>query len=220
MSATEVRHPIFARFMHRVGPMMEKEVGGHRDELLAGLSGRVVEIGAGNGMSFRHYPTTVAEVVALEPEAYLREKAVGAAGSAPVRVSVRGGVADPLPLEDGNLDAAVASLVLCTVPDPARALAELRRVLKPGGELRFLEHVRSARPRKARLQARLDRWGVQPCLGGGCHCARDTAATIAAAGFRIERVRSLDIGPSWMHTNPHVLGMARAPDAPGGAPAP
>jgi ubiquinone/menaquinone biosynthesis C-methylase UbiE len=206
--ATEVRHPVFARFFDRLSRLMEKEAGEQRDELLAGLSGRVVEIGAGNGMNFRHYPATVEEVVALEPEAYLREKAENAALSAPVRVTVRDGVAEPLPFDDESFDAAIASLVLCTVPDPGRALAELRRVLKPGGELRFLEHVRSESPRKARIQERLDSSGVWPRLGGGCHCGRDTVAAIEAAGFEVERVRSFALGPSWVHTNPHVIGVA------------
>jgi hypothetical protein len=98
--ASEVRHPVFARFFDRLSRLMEKEAGEHRDELLAGLAGRVVEIGAGNGMNFRHYPATVEEVVALEPEDYLKEKAKNAALSAPVRVSVRDGVAEPLPLDD------------------------------------------------------------------------------------------------------------------------
>lgn len=207
--ASEVRHPVFARFFERFSRIMEKEAGEQRDELLAGLSGRVVEIGAGNGMNFRHYPATVDEVVALEPEAYLREKAKNAALSASVRVSVRDGVAEPLPLEGESFDAAVASLVLCTVPDPRRALSELRRVLKPSGELRFLEHVRSESPRKARVQERLDSSGIWPRLGGGCHCARDTVAAIRAAGFEVERVRSFALGPSWIHTNPHVIGVAR-----------
>ena len=217
MSTVRVRHPIAARVMHRVSGMMEREIGRYRDELLAGLAGRVLEIGAGNGMNFRHYPATVDEVVALEPEAYLRQRAVEAAAGATVRVSVREGVAAPLPPTLGGFDAAVASLVLCTVPDPALALGELRRVLGPSGELRFLEHVRSERPRKARMQKRLDRWGIQPCLVGGCHCARDTVEAIRAAGFHVERVRSIDVGPSWTPTNPHVLGMARTP---GGTPEP
>jgi ubiquinone/menaquinone biosynthesis C-methylase UbiE len=209
-NANSVRHPIFARFFDRLSRLMEREVGQHRQELLAGLTGKVVEIGAGNGMNFQHYPRTVEEVVALEPEAYLRTKAEQAARNAPVRVSIRDGVADPLPLESDSVDAAVASLVLCTVPDPHQALVELRRVLKPGGELRFLEHVRSDRARKARIQDRLDRSGIWPRVGGGCHCARDTVAAIESAGFHIERVQGLDFGPSWIVTNPHVLGLARA----------
>jgi len=220
MSATEVRHPLFARFFDRFSRVMEKEVGERRGELLEGLSGRVVEIGAGNGMNFPHYPTAVNEVVALEPEAYLRAKAEEAARAAPVTVSVRDGLAYPLPLEDGAFDGAIASLVLCTVPDAPSALAELRRVVKPGGELRFLEHVRSDRPRKAGVQRRFDQWGVWPRISGGCHCSRDTVAAIEAAGFRIERVRSLALGPSWMITNPHVVGVAHAPEKAGAEPPP
>jgi SAM-dependent methyltransferase len=210
-SVTDVHHPFFARFFDRLSSAMEKEVGRHRDALLAGLSGRVVEIGAGNGMNFAHYPAVVDEVVALEPEPYLRARAVRIAQRGPVRVTVRDGVADALPFETGSFDAAVASLVLCSVPDQASALAELQRVLKPGSELRFLEHVRSDRPRKRRLQQRLDGSGLWPRLGGGCHCARDTVAAITAAGFQIEQIRSMNLGPSCMHTNPHVLGVARAP---------
>jgi ubiquinone/menaquinone biosynthesis C-methylase UbiE len=213
--AAEVRHPLFARFFDRLSRLMEKEAGERRDELLEGLSGRVLEIGAGNGLNFRHYPATVEEVVALEPEAYLRAKAEQAALDAPVRVSVRDGVAEPLPFEDDSFDAAIASLVLCTVPDQGRTLSEMKRVLRPGGELRFLEHVRSDRPRKARLQEWLDDAGVQPRIAGGCHCARDTVRAIEAAGFRIERVRSFALGASWLYTNPHVIGAARPQAASG-----
>jgi SAM-dependent methyltransferase len=208
---SDVRHPFFARFYERLSRLMERDVGERRDELLGGLSGRVLEIGAGNGMNFAHYPPTVDEVVALEPEPYLREKAEAAAMTAPVRVTVGDASAYPLPLADDSVDAAIASLVLCSVPYPGRALAELQRVLKPGGELRFMEHVRSDAPRKARVQERFDSTGIWPWFAGGCHCSRDTVATIEAAGFEILRVSSFDLGPSWGITNPHVLGVARGP---------
>jgi ubiquinone/menaquinone biosynthesis C-methylase UbiE len=188
---------------------MEQEAGAHRDELLAGVHGRVVEIGAGNGMNFAHYPSTVEEVVAVEPEPYLRRKAEAAARDAGVRVTVLDGRADPLPFADASFDVAVASLVLCSVPDPAGALSELRRVLKPGGELRFMEHVRANGAGKSTVQDGLDRTGLWPLLAGGCHCARDTAATITASRFEIEAVRSYSLGPSWMVANPHVVGSAR-----------
>jgi ubiquinone/menaquinone biosynthesis C-methylase UbiE len=205
---TEVKHPLFARIFDRLSGVLEKEAGPWRDELLAGLKGRVVEIGPGNGINFRHYPASVQEVVALEPEPYLRAKAERAAQVAPVPVSVRAGVADSLELEDASFDAAVACLVLCSVPDQQAALAELRRVLKPAGQLRFLEHVRSEKPGKARVQTTLDGSGLWPRLAGGCHCSRDTVSTIQAAGFQVERTRNVDFGPSWVITNPHVLGSA------------
>lgn len=190
---------------------MEREISSERDRLLAGLSGRVVEVGAGNGANFRHYPQSVEEVVALEPEPYLRARAEAAARQAPVTVRVLDAVAASLPLETGGFDAAVASLVLCTIPDAAGALTELRRVLKPGGELRFLEHVRGEQPRKARVQRISDASGIWPLLGGGCHCSRSTLATIETAGYTVDQVDSFSLGPSWWITNPHVLGVARAP---------
>jgi ubiquinone/menaquinone biosynthesis C-methylase UbiE len=209
MSRTTVRHPVFARLYSRLSPGVERKGGAeHRAELLDGVAGRVVEIGAGNGLNFAHYPAAVSEVVAVEPEPYLRERAAEAAAAAPVPVRIVDGVADALPAEDGAFDAAVASLVLCSVPDQAAALAEIRRVLRPGGELRFYEHVVSERPRTARMQRRLDDWGLWPRLAGGCHAARDTTAAIEAAGFRIERCRRFPFaaGPVSLA---HVIGLAR-----------
>ena len=205
---TNIRHPLFARFFDRLSRKMEPEVGAYREELLDGLSGCVVELGAGNGINFSRYPSAVERVVAIEPEPYLRAKAEQAALSASVPVEVSAGTADELELPDACFDAAVACLVLCTVPDLPRALGELHRVLKPGGELRFFEHVGAPGGAKARAQAIADRSTIWPRIGGGCHAARSTGEAITAAGFRVERSRSIDVGPSWVLTNPHVLGRA------------
>ncbi|ADB51040.1 class I SAM-dependent methyltransferase [Conexibacter woesei] len=209
--AASVRNPLFARLYARVLARNEPpEMREHRRTLLAGLDGRVLEVGAGAGTNFPHYPAGVTEVVAVEPEPYLREQARAAAASASVPITVLEGVADALPAPDGAFDAAVACLVLCSVPDQPRALVELRRVLRPGGELRFFEHVRAHAPRAAALQRTVDRlfW---PHAFGGCHTARDTAQEIERAGFAIEaqrRMRStaLKIPPP---VAVQVLGIAR-----------
>jgi ubiquinone/menaquinone biosynthesis C-methylase UbiE len=211
MSAPSVHHPLFARFYTHVLARNEPaELLAYRDELLADLSGRVVEVGAGSGANFPHYPADVTEVVAVEPESYLREQALAGASRASVRVTVLDGIADALPLEDASCDAAVACLVLCTVPDQARALDELRRVLRPGGELRFYEHVRGATPRMERWQRLADRtfW---PHLFGGCHTARDTVSAIEAAGFALERHRDLrpESLPRVLPVYPQTIGVAR-----------
>jgi ubiquinone/menaquinone biosynthesis C-methylase UbiE len=211
VATPSVHHPLFARFYTHVLARNEPaEMRGYRDELLAGLRGRVVEVGAGSGANFPHYPPEVTEVVAVEPEGYLREQAIKAAPDAPARVTVLDGVADALPLEDASCDAAVACLVLCTVPDQARALAELRRVLRSGGELRYYEHVRGRSPRMVRAQRFVDRtfW---PHAFGGCHTARDTRAAIEAAGFAVERHRDLQLRsmPSFIPASPQVIGVAR-----------
>ncbi|MDO8186937.1 class I SAM-dependent methyltransferase [Conexibacter sp. JD483] len=196
MAAGEVRNPLFARLYSRVlAPNEPAEMKARRRELLAGLQGRVVELGAGAGTNFPLYPETVAEVVAVEPEPYMREQARTAAArdDVRVRVTVVDGIADALPLEDRSCDAAVACLVLCSVPDQATALAELRRVLKDDGELRFFEHVLARDRLTSTLQHVCDRtfW---PHAFGGCHTARDTAAAIAAAGFAIDRQRRIRAG--------------------------
>jgi SAM-dependent methyltransferase len=210
VSTDHREHPLFARYFDRLSRAIEPDLGAYRRELLAGLSGRVLEIGAGNGINFRHYPPDVQEVVAIEPEPYLRAKAQTAAADAPVPVSVRDGVGARIDLPDDSVDAAVACLVLCSIPDQAAALAELRRVVRPGGELRFFEHVRADTAGKARLQSWLDRSGVWPLLFGGCHCSRDTVAQITAAGFAVEDVRVIPLKPTCSPSNPHAIGVARA----------
>ncbi|MDQ6935871.1 MAG: class I SAM-dependent methyltransferase [Actinomycetota bacterium] len=182
-----VRHPLFARLYSTVvAPMMDRAgAGSYRQRLLEGLSGTVVEIGAGNGANFGLYPPEVDRVVAVEPEPFLRGKATEAARAAAVSVEVVDGVAERLPIFGGTADAVVCCLVLCSVADPIAALAESRRVLSAGGELRFLEHVQAPRPGgMRRVQSALDAT-VWPCLFGGCHCGRDTAGAITAAGFAL-----------------------------------
>lgn len=205
-------HPVFARVYERVAEMSERRGGGeHRRKLLAGLSGRVIEVGAGSGANFAHYPTTVGEVVAVEPERYLRERAQRAATRAPVAVSVVDGVGDRLPGEDGSFDAGIAALVLCTVPDQKQALGDLFRVIRPGGELRFYEHVVSHTTWEARLQ-RLADATFWPHVAGGCHLARDTASGIEQAGFVIETCERFPFSPApFLPPDPHILGIARRP---------
>jgi ubiquinone/menaquinone biosynthesis C-methylase UbiE len=204
-------HPWFARFLARAAALEERRGGAeHRRRLLAGLHGRVVEVGVGSGVSFAYYPPTVDEVVAIEPEPNLRALALEAAPRAPVPVRVVDGLADNLPLDDASMDAAVVAGVLCSVPDQARALAELRRVLRPGGELRFHEHVAARSPRLAALQRALDA-SLWPRLNGSCRLTRDTQAAVAAAGFTVEWLERFSFRPTLFATPvaPRILGAAR-----------
>ena len=207
----EIENPLFARVFHRFcGRDRGKGEQDLRKEMLAGATGRVVEVGAGNGINFAHYPSTVGEVIAVEPEPYLRRQAEKAAGDAPVPVRVVTGVADALELEGGSADAVVAGGVLCSVPDQSAALEEFRRVLRPGGELRFYEHVRSRRPGFARWQQRVDPLWTR--MFGGCHADRDTLGEIERAGFVLQRCRGFPF-PANAHlypVTPRILGVARA----------
>jgi len=186
-----------------------KGAAAHRAEMLDGLNGRVVEVGAGTGLNFSHYPVAVTEVVAVEPEPHLRTLATAAAADAEVHVVVVDGTADSLPLDDDSCDAAVCSLVLCSVPDQARALAEVRRVLRADGELRFYEHVLADRRGFARFQRAVD--VVHRYVAGGCHVTRDTEAAITTAGFDITRIRRFDFAPEPLtkQAAPKILGTAK-----------
>jgi ubiquinone/menaquinone biosynthesis C-methylase UbiE len=208
-TASDIRNPFFARlYAHILEPLAARD--GNRRRLLADLHGRVVEIGCGAGVNFALYPPTVTEVIAVEPEPYLRERAQHAAKSASVTVQVVAGQADRLPLENESVDAVVSSLVLCSVPDQATALREMRRVLRPGGELRFYEHViPRCQPRRLLLQI-ADRSGVWPKVAGGCHPARDTGAAIERGGFQIQSSdRIMFAASAFEPAVPHILGVAR-----------
>ncbi|MEU2789980.1 class I SAM-dependent methyltransferase [Streptomyces sp. NPDC007100] len=207
-----VHHPVFAHWYARYAPFADRHAGlaGLRRDLLAGLSGRVIEIGAGTGANFSYYPGTVSEVVAIEPERTLRRRALTEAARAGIPVDVVPATAEALPVKSEAFDAAVLSLVLCSVRDVQRALSELRRVLRPGGELRFFEHERSRRNGPATLQRALDR-SVWPLLMGNCHLSRDPLGALRAAGFEIGAFRRGHIlghgakpAPPWT-----VVGVAR-----------
>jgi ubiquinone/menaquinone biosynthesis C-methylase UbiE len=187
---------------------VEQGEGEYRRQLLAGLAGQVIEVGAGSGINFRFYPRDVEHVLAVEPEPVLRNEAVKAAEGAGVHVSVVSGVSGALPGADETFAAAVVSLVLCTVPDQARALAELHRVLRPGGELRFYEHVVADRALPAALQ-RLADLTLWPHVAGGCHMARDTTAAIERSGFTIRSCERFTFSPGPpVPPIPHILGAA------------
>jgi ubiquinone/menaquinone biosynthesis C-methylase UbiE len=211
MPKARVSHPIFARFWLWMSPKQDQRgMADHRRALLAALTGRVVEVGSGNGLNFAHYPTGVTSVLAVEPEARLRQVALENAARVSIPIEVVAGVADRLPVEDESVDAVVYSLVLCSVPDLASALREGHRVLKPGGQLRFLEHVVGESAGLRRTQKVLDAT-VWPTLGAGCHCARDTSATIESAGFTIEDLERMRFPEMRLvlPTSPHILGRAR-----------
>jgi SAM-dependent methyltransferase len=210
----KVRHPIISRlYVGQAKKADELGLAARRRELLAQLSGRILEIGAGTGTNFAYYPSTVEEVVAFEPEPYLHKLAEQSAADAPVRVTVLDAPAEQLPVEDESFDAAVVSLVLCSVSDPALAVAEVYRAIRPEGQLRFNEHVRSSSPRVARVQTTADRFGW-PRVSGGCHLGRDTDALMLDAGFEIESLERYNFRiPPLDPPKPHVIGIARKPAA-------
>jgi len=204
---------LFAAVYDRSLAATERAVlGERRDAVLGGLAGRVLEIGAGTGANLAHYPAAVSELVLTEPAPAMARRLrqrLARSGRAATFVEAR---AEALPFPDASFDAAVTTLALCTVADPARALGELRRVLAPGGRLAFIEHVRADDPRLARLQDRLERpWRL---IGQGCHCNRSTEAAIVAAGFTVERVEHTELKPAPALVRPLIAGIARAPAVP------
>lgn len=190
-------NPFFARLWTLLSRHETDAIKQLRRENLAGLSGRVLEVGAGTGTNFAYYPDTVTEVVAMEPERRLFESAQGAAAVAPVSVTVSADTVEKY-LATGvePFDAVVCSLVLCSVEDPDDVLQQLYSLLRAGGELRYLEHVASGGPR-ARLQRFADAT-VWPRWMGNCHSHRHTEETIAIAGFRVDGGRRVLTMPTWV----------------------
>ncbi|MBT2512980.1 class I SAM-dependent methyltransferase [Arthrobacter sp. ISL-30] len=181
----------------------------YRKRLLDGLSGEVIEIGAGNGLNFPHYPLEVTRLVAVEPELRLRTLAEDNARNAPLDIEVVDGRAEQLPADDASFDAAVACLTLCSVSDQGAALAELHRILHPGGQLRFFEHVQAESHAMRRVQYVADAtfW---PLLFGGCHTSRDTQTAITTAGFTITQLEKISFPETRLPfpAATHILGIA------------
>ncbi len=200
-------HPVFARIYARrsVGEARLQEAD--RRELVAGLSGRVLEVGCGNGLNFAYYPPTVTEIVGVEPEPYLRRRALLASSDAAPRVTVVGGRAETVSeAVAGTFDAAVFSLVLCSVADPGVVLRQVKTVLNEGAVVRFYEHVVSDDPRWARRQRFFaPLWSA---LAGGCRPDRDTLSVISQE-FQMANARAFDFCPGCRIpcgiVAPHVL---------------
>ena len=208
-------HPFFARLWTVMSAHESDLMRKLRRENLAGLSGRVLEVGAGTGTNFAFYPDDVRQVVALEPEVRLAPVAREAAAVAPVPVTVIESTIEALPESGavaGPFDAVVCSLVLCSVDEPDAVLRQLNSVLKPGGELRYFEHVASAGWRGG-LQRVADAT-VWPRIAANCHTHRNTEQAIAAAGFSITTARHQKTLPTWVPMPVSEVALGRAVSKP------
>jgi protein-L-isoaspartate O-methyltransferase len=206
MSST-VNNPFFARVWTVMARHEPDSLTRLRRENLAGLSGRVLEVGAGTGTNFELYPDTVTEVVAVEPERRLAVLARQAAAAASVPVTVSTDTVEQFS-EGEPFDAVVCSLVLCSVEEPDQVVRQLHSLLKPGGELRYLEHVAS-RGARARMQKVADAT-LWPRLAGNCHTHRHTEQTIVGAGFLVSGARREWTVPAWVPVPVAEFAIGRA----------
>jgi SAM-dependent methyltransferase len=220
---------VFARFYDRALKATEENgLGAMRGELLAGASGRVIEVGAGTGVNLELYGDGVEDLTLVEPDphmgAQLRKRLAErgedepregasidpadalAAPVKPIPAHLVAAPAEALPFPDDTFDTAVATLVLCTIPDPVAAIDELARVLRPGGRLLFIEHVRAEDPSSARWQDRLEKpWRF---VADGCHCNRDTEANLRASSFKVESIDHTKMPKAAPIVRPLIRGTA------------
>lgn len=182
-------HPVFAAVYGRMMRSVEAgPLGDLRRDLVSGARGEVVDLGAGVGLNLRHLGAAVTRLHAVEPDPHMARRLRPVL---PAHAVLHESVAEALPLPDASVDTVLATLTLCTVDDPLAATGEIARVLRPGGQVIVLEHVRAAEPRLAAWQQRLRRpWGW---FSGGCHPARDTGAAFAAAGLDPAPLRRVTI---------------------------
>jgi ubiquinone/menaquinone biosynthesis C-methylase UbiE len=199
------QHRLFAALYDRMtGPLEQGVLGERRAGLLANLGGEVLDVGAGTGANLPHF-RAASRVVAAEPDPAMRRRLAARLAGSPVPAELTSDVAEALHQPDASFDAVVFTQVLCTVTDPGRALAEARRVLRPGGRLIVLEHVRGTGS-LARWQDRLT--PLWSRLIPGCHLGRDTAAAIERAGFTIQQSELFDPFPRWVPARPMLHAIA------------
>jgi ubiquinone/menaquinone biosynthesis C-methylase UbiE len=206
-------HKWFAAVYDRQMAFAEKRwLAKVREEMVGSLKGRVLEIGAGTGANFPYYHDGV-DLIATEPDPYMLEKATRRARETDKSIELKRAPAEELPFEDDSFDVVIGTLVLCSVNKPARALSEIRRVLKPGGEFRSYEHVRYQNPVGAFFQDL-----IQPAwswFGAGCHPNRDTLRLIKEAGFEIisaEVKNTFPPVPPMICARPHLKAIVKSPD--------
>ena len=203
-----IRDRVFAALYDPMSARWEEKHGAElKRTLLANARGRVLEIGVGTGLSFAHYPE-IDELVGIEPAEQMLKRARQRARELGREVTLVQAPAERLPFADDSFDTVVSLAVLCTVDDPERALAEIRRVLRPNGRFVFLEHVRSSNPELARWQDRLQRpWAWLVC---GCHPNRRTLETIESSGLEVVQLEHKDLPDIPRLVRPNVIGVAEA----------
>ena len=186
--------------------MRQKQLAPFRQHVIGAAEGRVLEIGIGSGLNLPLYGPPVHTVIGLEPSPELLRMARGRGAGATVPIEFLEASAETLPLDDRSVDTVVTTWTLCTIPDARCALAEMRRVLKPGGALLFVEHGRAPEPGVARWQDRLD--PLWSRIAGGCHLNRTIDELISGSGFRIDSLEHARL--SGLRTHPFLYqGCAR-----------
>jgi ubiquinone/menaquinone biosynthesis C-methylase UbiE len=207
---TQQGHKWFAAVYDRLMSSAERSfMKGVREEIAGGAGGRVLELGAGTGANFAYYGLDADEVFAIEPDPYMLDRARRRADEASRPIDLRQAPAEEIPFEDASFDTVVSTLVMCSVDDPARALSEARRVLKPSGKLRLYDHVRYEHAFGAFWQDLAA--PVWSYFGGGCHPNRDIAALVREAGFEFEQLeltKPVPPLPPMIFTRPHIKGIA------------
>ena len=205
-------HKWFAAIYDRMMASEEKKfLGAIREEMIKEVTGEVLEIGAGTGVNFQYYPNG-AHITAIEPDPYMLERARKRAAEASANIELHQVPAEELPFPGATFDFVIDTLVLCSVRDPRRALTEIKRVLKPGGEFRLYEHVRYQNTIGAISQDIIG--PVWQWFGAGCHPNRDTGRLVREAGFELTSVKmrkELPPIPPMIFSRPHLQAVARRP---------